>query len=269
MSTVISNSKIDPSNTILFVGAGVSTILGLPSWGQLIDEIAKLLGYDPRVFKLLGTPLSLAEFYELEHGNIGPLRSWMDVNWHHTNVGISKSEVHEAIVKAQFRKIYTTNFDRWIERACEHWKIKYQKIVTASDLVSRKFDALEVVKFHGDFDDDRTLVLTETSYFERLDFESPIDMMLRADILRHPVLFIGYSLSDINVRYLFHRLSKVWTQAGLNATRPDSYIFMSNPNPVEEKIFRKWGISPVVEPTGAPTTGLRDFLRCVARSHSR
>jgi len=64
MST-ISGPKIDPSNTILFVGAGVSTILGLPSWEQLVDEIAKLLGYDPRVFKLLGTPLSLAEFYEL------------------------------------------------------------------------------------------------------------------------------------------------------------------------------------------------------------
>src|SRR6266436_6821126 len=64
MESVISGSKIDPRNTILFVGAGVSAILGLPSWDQLIDQIAGLLGYDPRVFKLLGTPLSLAEFYK-------------------------------------------------------------------------------------------------------------------------------------------------------------------------------------------------------------
>jgi hypothetical protein len=132
--------------------------------------------------------------------------------------------------------------------------------LTVNDLASKQDGSLEVVKFHGDFDDDKTLVLTETSYFERLDFEAPLDLMLRADVLRHPVLFIGYSLSDINVRYLFHRLSKVWKQAGLTAARPDSYIFMSNPNPVEEEIFRKWGIYPIVDPTGTATIGLRDFL---------
>jgi hypothetical protein len=93
------------------VGAGVSTILGLPSWERLIEEIAQQLGYDPRVFKLLGTHLALAEFYELEHGSIGSLRSWMDVNWHQKGVDVSTSEVHEAIVKAGFRKIYTTPAD--------------------------------------------------------------------------------------------------------------------------------------------------------------
>src|SRR4029077_3027047 len=132
-------------------------------------------------------------------------------------VDVSTSEVHEAIVKAGFRKIYTTNFDRWIEHACKHWRIRYRKILTVNDLASKQDGSLEVVKFHGDFDDDKTLVLTETSYFERLDFEAPIDLMLRADVLRHPVLFIGYSLSDINVRSLSHRLAKVWKQAGLTA----------------------------------------------------
>ena len=35
---------------MLFVGAGVSANLGLPSWGQLISQIAQELGYDPAVF---------------------------------------------------------------------------------------------------------------------------------------------------------------------------------------------------------------------------
>jgi len=35
------------------------------------------------------------------------------------------------------------------------------------------------VKLHGTFDDDASLVLTETSYFDRLEFESPIDIKMR------------------------------------------------------------------------------------------
>jgi NAD-dependent SIR2 family protein deacetylase len=254
---------IDPENTILFVGAGVSQNLGLPSWSALMDEIARQLGYDPRLFKLLGDYLSLAEFYEIERGSIGPLRSWMDVNWHGKEIQIATSDVHEAIVKTGFRKIYTTNFDRWLERACEYWNVRYRKILTVSDLTAKQNGELEIVKFHGDFDDDRTLVLTESNYFERLDFESPIDQMLRADVLRHPVLFVGYSLSDINVRYLFHKLSKIWKTVHGETSRPSSHIFMMTPNPVEQAVFDRWGIKPIVEETGQPMEGLRDFLRAL------
>ncbi|MHC2331128.1 SIR2 family NAD-dependent protein deacylase [Bradyrhizobium sp. USDA 4454] len=259
--------QIDTRNTILFVGAGVSQNLGLPSWGDLMDKVAQLLGYDPLILKQLGGYLSLAEYFEIERGSIGPLRSWMDVNWHDKGIEVGNSEVHEALVKARFRKIYTTNFDRWLEKACEHWQVPYRKILTVQDLMAKQGHELEIVKFHGDFDDDATLILTESSYFERLDFESPLDQMLRADVLRHPVLFIGYSLSDINVRYLFHRLAKIWRAAGSKIDRPPSFIFMANPNPVEEAIFQRWGISPIVEPTGQTMEGLRDFLKGISPTH--
>jgi hypothetical protein len=257
--------KIVPSDTILFVGAGISTLLGLPSWSQLVEEIGLQLGYDPRIFQLLGQPLALAEYYQLERGGLGGLRSWMDVKWHESTIDVSNSEVHKAIVCSGFKKIYTTNFDRWIERACERWEIPHRKIVTVNDMIIPQDPKLEIVKFHGDFDDDQTLVLTETSYFDRLDFESPLDQMLRYDVLRSPFLFIGYSLSDLNVRYLFHKLAKIWELAGLKSARPESFIYMMNPNPVEEKIFKKWGIAPVVDPEGKPQ-GVGEFLRNLARA---
>jgi hypothetical protein len=237
----MSDLSIDPKNTILFVGAGVSATLGLPSWEGLIEHIGDLLDFDPQVFKQFGSYLSLAEYYSLKHGSIGPLRSWMDVQWHQGSTDIASSAVHAAIVKAGFRKIYTTNFDRWLERACQHWQIDFRKILTVND-------------------DDNTLVLTETSYFERLDFQSPLDVVLRADVLKYSVLFVGYSLSDINVRYLFHKLAKTWREAGINTDRPKSYIFMMRPNPVEEKVFEQWGITPIVAPSGDPTSALASFL---------
>ena len=127
---------IDTENTILFVGAGVSQNLGLPSWSELMDKVAEHLEYDPLILKQFGGYLSLAEFYQIKRGSVGPLRSWMDVNWNAKDIEVTSSEVHEAIVKAGFRKIYTTNFDRWLERACDHWNVRYRKILTVKDLTA-------------------------------------------------------------------------------------------------------------------------------------
>ena len=74
------------------------------------------------------------------------LRSWMDVHWHGKEIEVGTSEVHEAIVRAGFRKIYTTNFDRWIEKACDHWQVKYRKILTVKDLTARQQGELEIGK---------------------------------------------------------------------------------------------------------------------------
>lgn len=49
---------------MLFVGAGVSANLSLPTWGELIARIAQDLGYDPKIFSTYGTPLALAEYYK-------------------------------------------------------------------------------------------------------------------------------------------------------------------------------------------------------------
>lgn len=257
---------IDPKRTILFAGAGISVPLGLPSWDELISEIGRQLDFDPRVFKLYGTPLSLAEYFVIKRGSIGPLRSWMDVAWH-SNVDITKSPLHEKIVKAGFKKIYTTNYDRWIERACEHWGVIYRKVVSVNDIGAVRPGELEIVKFHGDFDNDETLVLTESSYFSRMDFQSPLDVMLRADVLRYSVLFIGYSLTDINMRYLFHKVSDIWRMVPDKTARPPVYIFMVKPNPVAEAAFIQWGITPIlISGATSPDGGLVEFIDTIGKA---
>lgn len=233
--------------------------LGLPSWPTLLGDMGKQLGFDPDIFSGFSTNLALAEYYQIEKGSLRGLAKLLDEKWHGRKFSVAKSRLHELIVRSQFPKIYTTNFDRWLERAFKHWKRKYHKIVTVSDIVGSRPGVTDIVKFHGDFDDPNSLVLTESNYFDRLEFESPLDIMLRADALHRPLLFIGYSLADVNMRYLFHKLSKLWSDPTISGTRRESFIYMVRPNPIEAKLFERWGITPIVDAQG-DGSGLIDLL---------
>ncbi|PBB45599.1 Sir2 family NAD-dependent protein deacetylase [Mesorhizobium sp. WSM3866] len=249
-------------NAVLFVGAGVSMSVGLPSWEKLIERMASELGLDgarPR-----DRFQTLAEYYRIKHGSIGPLRSWMDRHWTVTREKIRESELHRLIVALDFPVIYTTNYDRNLEVAFEIHGRAYVKVANARDVSKARRDVACIVKFHGDFDDDSSLVLTETDYLDRLSFDSPLDVRFRSDALGSTVLFVGYSLSDLNIRLLLHRLWQTWNRSGYEADRPPSYIFMASRDPVEEAVLGRWGISVLTGDNDDPAPGLVSFLSRLA-----
>ena len=236
---------IKNKNVILFVGAGVSATLGLPTWSELISHIARDLGYDDRLFKQYGDSLTLAEYYSIKKGRIGNLRSWMDRHWDVSESVIRSSPIYEAIAKLDFPLIYTTNYDHCLETALECFGKKYNKIIDVDDLVNLDSNTTQIIKFHGDTISDESIVLTESSYFKRLDFESPLDIKLRSDMLGKSILFLGYSLSDINIRFLIYKLDQLWKKSN-ERNRPASYIFLPTPNPIQEAVLQNRGIIPII-----------------------
>jgi len=62
----------------------------------------------------------------------------------------------------------------------------FAKIANAKDVAKAADGVTQIVKFHGDFNDDASLVLAETDYVERLKFDSPLDIKFRVDVLGAP-----------------------------------------------------------------------------------
>ena len=245
---------------IPFVGAGLSKPLGLPDWSMLIDFIAKQLDYEPDVFKVHGTDLQLAEYYVAIKHSIGPLRSEMDRRFNPSDDQIRESRAHSALVEMKLPLIYTTNYDRIIERAFDLKGSASHTIANLDDIACGPTDAsTQIVKLHGTFDDDSSLVLTETSYFDRLEFESPIDIKMRADILGKTLLFIGYSLSDINIRYMLYKLHKMRKQMRRELA-PSAFLTTFGSNEIQSTLLAQWNIKVVDLDPAHSTNSLAEFL---------
>jgi hypothetical protein len=207
---VLANA-IERRHAILFVGAGVSMAVGLPSWQSLVDHLLKELDLSPDVIDGMNDGYQmLTEFYRLKQGGMGALRSWLDRNWKVAADRVAESQLHKLIVELDFPTIYTTNYDRNLETTFEVHRKAYAKIANAKQMADAADAATHIVKYHGDFDDDASLVLTETDFLDRLSFDSPLDIKFRADALGRTILLIGYSMSDPNIRLLLHGIWQTW-----------------------------------------------------------
>jgi hypothetical protein len=243
---------------MLFAGAGVSMNLNLPNWDGLIEKVATELGFDAAIFSTFGDNYLLTQFYKHSKKKLGPLRSWMDREWGKANV--ESSEIHQKIVELDFPIIYTTNYDNCIELAHTVYKKDYCKVASIADIPDIVGGRTQIVKFHGDFADDESIVLTEDSYFERMTFDSQLDLKLQSDMMRYGILFMGYSMTDINIRFLIYKMDKLWKRSPHVSQRPRSFFFLTRPNAILSAVLEDRGITPITSAHDDPTEGLSAFL---------
>src|SRR5205085_5246238 len=134
-----------------------------------------------------------------------------------------------------------TNVDYLVETTFRELRLPYDTVALPKQVALARDQKTQIVKYHGDLRHEATLVLTESSYYSRLDFESPMDLKFRSDLLGRSVLFMGYSFSDINIRIIWFKLMEMMRDVP-EADRPSSCIVRFERNPVLEELYQGVGI---------------------------
>lgn len=253
---------------IPFIGSGFSKPLGLPDWHALVGEMAEKVGYESELFFLHGNYQQLLEYLKSFHPY-----EWNDfiysMNQTFTAQDVANNRrsslTHQALAELDLRTIYTTNYDPHIELCLEDNNKKVALLAGLADFVrplARDIDC-DVIKFHGTLQDEKSIILTESQYFDRMALEEPVDQRLRSDLLSNSFLFIGYSFSDPNIRYIWYKIHKLKSQQTKDfpfKLRSSFYVTFGD-EPIQHKLLENWDIKVVnLDPTDK-TKSLSDFLR--------
>jgi len=237
---------------IPFVGAGFSADLDLPDWESMLRAVHERMQDGLTFDQLLASTnrdyLQVAEYLYLRHDRqIGPIRQQIERAFSAEKREPLRSAAHVELVNLGAKQIYTTNYDDLVESTYRSLGIDHTPVILPKDVALADSNTTQIVKYHGDLAHERTLVLTESSYFKRLDFESPMDLKFRSDLLGKSVLFMGYSFRDVNIRIIWFKLMDMMRDIP-EADRRPSYIVRLESNPALEELYAAVGLKTIVLP---------------------
>jgi hypothetical protein len=186
-------------NGVIFIGSGLSKAAGLPDWGQLVEALASELpefpgGADYR---------DIAQYYEIEFGRN---RLVQRVRTALNSVDSRPTMVHEALVALPVSTFVTTNFDGLLEQSFQQARRPYTTVVRVVDANFWSADQAQLVKIHGDLLIPESVVLTSMDYERSLVERPGLVRLLASTLQTHTVLFVGYSVTDPDLRLLLTQL---------------------------------------------------------------
>jgi len=124
--------------------------------------------------------------------------------------------------KRSLSGVITTNYDVLLESIYP----EYAVYVGQEELLFNNISGIgEIYKIHGSITKPESLVLTSSDYAQFEENESSLIAKLLTIFLEYPVIFMGYSLSDPNIRNIFRTISMCLTQEKLDRLK-DRLIFV-------------------------------------------
>jgi len=236
--TVLSQANCQP---ILFIGSGFSKrYADAPNWDQLLKKLAELCPnverpygyYKQTVADLIDIGSVFAE--KFQDWAWGDGRSYFPENYFQgkraansfikyavTKILRNLGEEYEAKLHKDLEReirllksirphaVITTNYDTILENIFPNYEV-----IIGQKILRKPFLSIgEIFKIHGCVTDPDSLVLTREDYNEFNDDKKYLSAKLLTYFAEHPILFIGYSAQDPNIKNVLYDLSRMFRPA--------------------------------------------------------
>ena len=216
----------------VFLGAGVSAAAGLPTWEQLLDELATRAGLDAGLRKglsqlppqdsaaLLAAELGREELVRYVQQRFGPG---------------PYSLAHALIAGLPVREFVTTNYDPLVELAATD---------VGRPLQVLPFDGATpegpwLLKLHGDAAVPESVVLTREQYLRSGDTGSALAGVLQSLLLTRHVLFVGTSMLDDDLIRIAHQVRTALDRPGDGDHRRTGTVLALREDPVRARLWAR------------------------------
>lgn len=198
LKKAINNDKL-----VVFAGAGVSKDSGIPLWNELIEEVKGYLNEDI----IEKDPLKIAQILYNEKGE----KEYNDIIKKCLfNRKENYNPIHEILFELNPQHIITTNYDNFFEKVIENKGLPFSVVSKDIDLPYAEHKNL-LVKYHGDFDN-KNIVFKETDYLEFSKNNTLKEIFVKSLFSNKVILFVGYSVGDINLKLLIREIQFILTK---------------------------------------------------------
>lgn len=181
------------NNASLFLGAGASLFYDFPNWTNLLKGLAEEI--DLEIDKEKYNLPQLAQFIQNEKGRnelINHIYSTFNKRYG------AFSELHQIIAHLPIKNIWTTNYDRSIERAIQKYSNNDTSSIASDVHLTRNTSkkTINIYKMHGDIEFPESLVISKDDYDSYMRTHKDILTVLAGQMLEKTFLFIGYGFGD-------------------------------------------------------------------------
>ena len=165
----------------------------MKSWNTLVSSFWELIYADEEKRFDFTTPMHLASLLEASHG-----RSELDhqIASSLPDDELKPSDLHMAMMRLPWRDVFTTNYDRLLEKAAEMTDRSYNVVTNKNTLLYKT--APRIIKLHGSFPDISPFIMTEDDFRTYPQKYPEFVNTVRQALIENVFCLIGFSGEDPN-----------------------------------------------------------------------